>query len=266
VRTVRLLLSMLSVLAFTAAGLAPPSSTPSTQTITITVDATEAPRKLFHAREAIPVSPGPLTLYYPKWIPGEHGPTGPITNLSGLMFTAGGKALPWRRDPVDMYAFHLDVPQGASALGVNLEFLAPTFAGRFTSGSSTTSHLAVLSWNWMLLYPRVAHMNEVMFTASLRLPPGWKFGTGLPVDQQSAGEVTFRAANLATLVDSPVLAGERFRTIRSRRRHQRPSWTSPPTARLRSKRASSSPMPCASWSTRRKRFLAPNTTTTTRSY
>ncbi|HET9257880.1 MAG TPA: hypothetical protein VFO16_22135 [Pseudonocardiaceae bacterium] len=146
-------------------------------------------------------------------MPGEHGPTGPVTNLSGLTFTAGGKTLPWRRDAVDMYAFHLDVPQGASALDVNLEFLAPSFSGGFTSGSSTTSHLAVLSWNWVLLYLRVTNIDDLMFTASLRLPPGWKFGTGLTADQRSAGEVRFRAASLATLVDSPVLAGEHFRAI-----------------------------------------------------
>src|SRR5437762_621322 len=79
--------------------------------ITIEVDATEAPRKMLHARLTIPVKPGPLTLFYPKWIPGEHGPTGPITDLAGLKFsTEAGKTVSWRRDDVDMYAFHLEVP------------------------------------------------------------------------------------------------------------------------------------------------------------
>ncbi len=209
-----LLLSVLSVLVLvlvpTADGLAPASSAHAAQTITLTVDATEAPRKLFRAREVIPVSPGPLTLSYPKWIPGTHGPTGPIADLSGLTFTAGGKTLPWRRDPVDMYAFHLDVPQGATAVEVSLEFLAPTFANGF---SSTTSHLFVFWWDWLLLHPPVAHTDDLMVDASLRLPPGWKLGTGLPVERESAGEVNFRAASLTTLVDSPVLAGEYFRII-----------------------------------------------------
>ncbi|HKR52044.1 MAG TPA: hypothetical protein VJT72_21185 [Pseudonocardiaceae bacterium] len=182
-------------------------------TITLTVDATEAPRKLFRAREVIPAGPGPLTLHYPKWLPGEHGPTGPIMNLSGLTFTAGGKTLPWRRDPVDMYAFHLDVPLGATAVEVSLEFLAPTSTGGFSSGASTTSHLFIFYWNWMLLYPAVAHTDDLMVDAALRLPPGWKVGTGLTMKRESSGEVNFRTANLTTLVDSPVLAGEYFRTI-----------------------------------------------------
>src|SRR5690349_8145698 len=183
-RRLALLLSLLSVLVpvsvLAADGLAQASGGHATQTITLTVDATEAPRKLFHAREVIPVSPGPLTLYYPQWIPGEHGPTGPINNLSGLTFTVNGKALPWRRDPVDMYAFHFDVPQGATAVEASLEFLAPTFAGGFTSGSSTTSHLAVFSWNWLLLSPQVTQADDLLVNASVRLPTGWKFGTGLP--------------------------------------------------------------------------------------
>ena len=135
-------MSVLSILILvpTADGLAPASGAPAAQTVTLTVDAAEAPGKLFRAREVIPVSPGPLTLSYPKWIPGTHGPTGPIINLSGMKFTASGKTLPWRRDPVDMYAFHLDVPQGATAVEASLEFLAPTFERGF---SSTTLHLFV---------------------------------------------------------------------------------------------------------------------------
>ncbi|HST07509.1 MAG TPA: hypothetical protein VLJ83_05020, partial [Gemmatimonadaceae bacterium] len=143
----------------------------------------------------------------------EHGPTGPINNLSGLTFTVDGKPLPWRRDPVDMYAFHLDVPQGATAVEAGLEFLAPTFTGGFTSGSSTTSHLVVFSWNWLLLSPPVARADDLFLNASIRLPTGWKFGTALTKDRESGGEVTFRTASLTTLIDSPVLASEHFRSI-----------------------------------------------------
>src|SRR5436305_8092617 len=89
--------------------------------IELSVDATEAPRKLLHARLVIPAAPGPLTLYYPKWIPGEHSPNGPITNLSGLKLRAGGQPLPWRRDDVDLYAFHCTVPAGADAVEVSLD-------------------------------------------------------------------------------------------------------------------------------------------------
>jgi Peptidase M61 N-terminal domain len=155
-----------------ASGAHKSGGAPAAQTVTLTVDATEAQRKLFRAQQVIPVNPGTLTLYYPKWIPGTHGPTGPIINLSGLKFTASGKTLPWRRDPVDMYTFHLDVPQGATTVQASFEFLAPTSAGSLSSDSSTTSHLFIFWWNWMLLYPPVAHTDDLMFEASVRLPPG----------------------------------------------------------------------------------------------
>jgi len=181
--------------------------------ITLSVDATEAPRKLFHARMTMPVTSGPLTLVYPQWIPGEHGPTGPIVNLAGLKFTANGKTIPWRRDEVDMYAFHLEVPSGAKELGVALDFLSPSFAGGFTAGASTTAHLAIVTWNQLVLYPAGSDISDVTFKASLNLPAGWKFGTSLPVTSQSAGKVSFAPVSLERLVDSPVLAGEYFLVI-----------------------------------------------------
>jgi predicted metalloprotease with PDZ domain len=196
-----------------AGGLSRTGAAIAAPAVTLKVDATEAPRRLFRAHEVIPARPGPLTLSYPKWIPGEHGPTGPIVNLAGLKFRAGGETLRWRRDPIDMYAFHLEVPPGATAVEVDLEFLAPTSGGAFGSGASTTSHLAVLAWNWMLLYPPVEHTDDLVVDASLRLPRGWKFGTALTPEQESGGEVDFQPASLTTLVDSPVLAGEYFRSV-----------------------------------------------------
>jgi predicted metalloprotease with PDZ domain len=181
--------------------------------ITLSVDATEAPRKLFHAHLTIPVNPGPLTLVYPKWIPGEHGPTGPIINLAGLKFTAGGKTIPWRRDDVEMYAFHLEVPAGAKELEASLDFLSPTFAGGFTAGASTTSHLAIVTWNQLVLYPEGKNAGDVTFKPSLTLPTGWKFGTSLDVSRQAPGKVDFEPVSLERLVDSPVLAGEYFLVI-----------------------------------------------------
>src|SRR5205085_6873245 len=172
------------------------------QAIKLTVDATDAPSKLFRAHEVIPAQPGPLTLYYPAWIPGEHGPTGPVINLSGLKFTAAGQTLRWRRDPVDMYAFQLEVPRGANSVEVALEYLAPTYAGGFTSGSATTSHLFIFSWNWLLLYPRVTHTDELTFDASIHLPAGWKYATGLDTERESRGVVEFKPTSLTMLVDS----------------------------------------------------------------
>jgi predicted metalloprotease with PDZ domain len=188
----------------------PRIDSPPATAITLSVDATEAPRKLFHARMTMPVAPGPLTLVYPKWIPGEHGPTGPIVDLAGLKFSAGGKTIPWRRDDVDMYAFHLEVPAGAKELEVALDFLSPTFAGGFTAGASTTAHLAIVTWNQLLLYPEGSKITDVTFKANLSMPAGWKFGTSLPVASQSTGKVNFASVSLERLVDSPVLAGEYF--------------------------------------------------------
>ncbi len=181
--------------------------------IALSVDATEAPRKIFHARMTIPVTPGPLTLVYPKWIPGEHGPTGPIINLAGLKFTGNGKTIPWRRDDVEMYAFHLDVPAGVKELEASLDFLSPTFAGGFTAGASTTSHLAIVTWNQLVLYPDGANVADVTFKPNLTLPPGWKFGTSLSVAKQATNKIDFAPASLEHLVDSPVLAGEYFLVI-----------------------------------------------------
>src|SRR5919201_2169472 len=109
---------------------------PASSRATLFVDASEAPRKIFHARLTLDVSPGPLTLVYPKWIPGEHGPTGPIADLAGLKFTAGGRAVPWRRDLVEMYAINLDVPPGATSLEATLDFLSPANAQGFSSAAS----------------------------------------------------------------------------------------------------------------------------------
>ena len=93
--------------------------------VSLSVDATEAPRKIFHARMTIPAKPGTLTLYYPKWIPGEHGPTGPIQDVAGLKFTANGKALAWRRDLLDGWTFHVEVPAGVSSVEASLDFISP---------------------------------------------------------------------------------------------------------------------------------------------
>ncbi len=190
---------------------APKSAPP---TITIAVDASEAPRKIFHAQMTIPASPGTLTLYYPKWIPGEHGPTGPIQDLAGLKFTAGGQALKWRRDLQDGWTLHVEVPAGISAVDVSLDFISPTGEeGIYTAAASATDKMAVLSWNTVLLYPAGFTTDELTYQASLRLPGGWKFGTPLPIASQSGAEINFKPASLTTLVDSPVIAGEYLRVV-----------------------------------------------------
>ena len=189
----------------TAAAAAPP--------ITIAVDASEAPRKIFHARLVVPASPGPLTLLYPKWIPGEHGPSGPITDLAGVKLSAGGRAIPWHRDTTDMFTFHCVVPEGSQSVEIALDYLSPAAADGFSAGASATSQLAIVSWNQMLLYPAGPSSDELTYTASLTLPPGWKHGTALPVASEDGQTIRFKPVSLTTLVDSPVLAGAFFRRV-----------------------------------------------------
>jgi predicted metalloprotease with PDZ domain len=192
---------------------APPAASRVTGTITLALDARETPRKLLHARETLNVTPGPLTLVYPKWIPGEHSPDGPIDDLAGLNFTSAGRSLPWRRDVVDLFAFHVDIPPGASRLDVSFDFLAAIGQGGFSSASSDTAHLGIYSWNQVLLYPQGARTDDVMFRASMELPAGWKFGTALPVANQNGATIDFQPVSLTTLVDSPVVAGEYLRVV-----------------------------------------------------
>jgi predicted metalloprotease with PDZ domain len=183
-------------------------------TVTLKVDATDAPRRLFHVRMNMPAKPGPLTLLYPKWIPGEHMPVGPITNLVGLKVTAAGQPVAWRRDSVNMYAFHLDVPQGATSLDVAFDYISPSDPNMFTSsGSSTTSELAVLNWNQTLLYPEGADPDHLSYQATLQVPSGWRYGTALPIARESGNQIEFQPAPLTTLVDSPISTGMHYRTI-----------------------------------------------------
>lgn len=183
--------------------------------IRLVVDATHAGQKILRARLEIPVSPGELELVYPQWIPGEHGPTGPIVDLTGLEFFANDQRLTWRRDLDDMYVFHLTIPSGVSTLETRLDFVMPAPPEGFSSGASATAQLDVLSWNQLLLYPYAsgAKTDDVHFTASLKLPDGWHYGTALPVEGEGKGQINFKTVSLTELVDSPVIAGKYFREI-----------------------------------------------------
>ena len=203
--------SIAGVLSFLACSIFSIAATP---TVTLSVDATTAPRKIFHATLQIPAAAGDLTLYYPKWIPGEHAPDGPVVDLAGLFFKANGQTLKWRRDLLDGFTLHVDVPAGVSEITAELDFLSSaTFEGGFSSGSSATDKLAVISWNQVLLYPKGYKSDDINYTASLKLPEGWKFGSPLPVSSQSGSEIHFATVSLTTLVDSPVITGEFLKVV-----------------------------------------------------
>jgi predicted metalloprotease with PDZ domain len=192
-----------------AAAAAPPH-------IGIALDTTDAPRKIFHAQLTIPASPGTLTLYYPKWIPGEHAPSGPVIDLAGLKFTGNGQLLKWRRALDDNWTVLVEVPAGVQEVHASLDFLGPTGASDqtlFSGGPSATEKLAVISWNQVLLYPKGWTADQITYSPSVRLPAGWKFGTSLDVASQSGGEIHFNPVSLYTLVDSPIISGEYMKIV-----------------------------------------------------
>jgi predicted metalloprotease with PDZ domain len=179
--------------------------------IVLHVDLTDAPRRLLHAHLQIPVNAGPLTLQYPQWIPGDHRPTGPIDNLSGLRIRANGQDLSWRRDDVDMYAFHVDVPSGVTTLEVSLDFLATPGDTGSDEDQATSPNMTVLEWNSVVLYPAHIPTAQIPITASLTVPADWKLGTALSITAQNGAETSFATVPVGQLVDSPVITGRYFR-------------------------------------------------------
>ncbi len=182
------------------------------QSIRLQVDLTDAPRNLYHAKLKIPATAGAMTLVFPKWIPGNHRPSGPIAALTGLHMEAGGKPIVWQRDELDMYAFHLTVPPGVNTVDVSLDAITSNDSAG-GSGPAASSNLLDLNWNAVVLYPQGASSDDVEFSPSVKLPAGWKFGTALTTAHASGDEVEFAPVSLTTLVDSPLIAGEHYRRI-----------------------------------------------------
>jgi predicted metalloprotease with PDZ domain len=189
------------------------ASLPAQTAIPLRVDATDAPRRVFHVQMTMPAKPGAMTLLYPEWIPGDHSPDGPLAQVVGLVIKGGGKTVAWRRDDVNMFAFHIDVPAGVSSLEVSFDFLSPPDTSGFAGGSSATTELAVLNWNQFILYPQGVDADQFQYQANLKVPDGWKYGTALPIRRETGNEIEFQPASLTTMVDSPVSAGKHYRTI-----------------------------------------------------
>jgi predicted metalloprotease with PDZ domain len=180
-------------------------------TIHLSVDATDTTRGIFHVHETIPVRSGPLVLLFPKWLPGNHGPSGPIDKFAGLVIHAGGTRLSWVRDTVDVYAFHMIVPQGATALDCEFQFLSPveTREGRMVM----TPEMLNLQWNTVALYPAGYFSRDILVQPRVKLPAGWKFGTALETTSTAGATTNFKPVPLNTLVDSPIFAGRYFERV-----------------------------------------------------
>ena len=183
------------------------------QPILITADLTDVPRKLIHADMEIPVAPGPVTLTAAKWIPGNHRPSGPIDNFTGLVVHGGGRELAWRRDDVDLYAFHIDVPEGVTKLDIHVDFLAVPGNTVSSDDGSTSGLQTTMEWEEILLYPAATPVRDIPVIPSVKLPDGWKLGTALTPTSTDGDTTHFAQTTIEMLVDSPVIAGKYFREI-----------------------------------------------------
>jgi predicted metalloprotease with PDZ domain len=176
--------------------------------LTVNVDARDVQRKHVHTDLALAVHGGPLTLVFPKWIPGEHGPTGPLETIIGLTIRAGGETLEWHRDPFDMYAISVTVPEGATRLDISMDSGLATEGGVFSTGPTSTERLAVLPWNEFVMLPKGRDAADISTAASVEVPPGWQVACALAQRPLPAGGIGFEPASLARLIDSPVQMGE----------------------------------------------------------
>lgn len=178
-------------------------------TITLTIDASDTRQGIFRVKEVIPVAKaGPMVLLFPKWLPGNHWPSGQIEKLAGLKISAGGKPIAWTRDPVDVFAFHITVPEGTSAVDIDLQFVSATATnqGRVVM----TPNLLSLQWNSMSLYPAGYFTRQIPVQATVTYPTGWTAASALP-STVNGSVYSYAPTNYEVLVDSPVVAGRYYK-------------------------------------------------------
>jgi predicted metalloprotease with PDZ domain len=181
-------------------------------TLLLSVDATDIERHIFRIHETVPVTGGvPMTLLFPKWLPGNHSPTGPISDMGGLILYADGQRLAWTRDPVDDYAFHVTPPVTARKIEIEFQDLSAVQSdeGRI----NVTPEMLRAQWTNLSFYPAGYYVRQIPIQAELRLPENWSFGTALEVASQKGPVVSFKPVSYDVLLDSPVLAGRYFKKV-----------------------------------------------------
>ena len=188
-----------------------PQDIPFEGTLKINVDATDIAHRVFRVHEVVPAKPGPLTLLYPQWLPGNHSPTGSIDKLAGLVVKANGKVVPWKRDPLNVYAFHVDVPDDANSVEVEFQFLSAqdTRQGRVVM----TPEMLNLQWNSVSLYPAGYYASRIKAETTVTFPAGWQYGSALELASRSGDTVSFKPIDYDDLVDSPIYAGKYFKRV-----------------------------------------------------
>jgi predicted metalloprotease with PDZ domain len=196
----------------TPASISPPRDVPYPGSIQLAVDATDTDRHIFSVRERIPVRGGEsIVLLYPQWLPGNHSPTGRIENLAGLTIHAAGALVQWTRDPIDVFAFHVNVPAAATALDVEFQYLTALTGAQ--GRVIMTPDMLNLQWSSLVLYPSGYFVRQITVEPSVHLPTGWQFATALESSSSNGSVTTFKPVPLETLVDSPMFAGRNFRQI-----------------------------------------------------
>ncbi len=187
-----------------------PQDTPYPGTILLNVDATNTEQGIFRVKETIPVAKaGPMALLFPKWLPGAHSPRGEIEKLAGLVIKANGRVIPWTRDMVDVFAFHIDVPQGARNLDVEFQFISATKPdqGRIVA----TPNMISLQPNSVSLYPAGYFTRQIPIQMTVKFPTGWTAAGAVPAKANGSTYV-YDKTNYEILVDSPLLAGRYGKT------------------------------------------------------
>ena len=180
-------------------------------TIRLDIDATNLNQRIFKVRQTIPVQSGPLTLLYPAWVPGGHSPRGAIDKIAGLTFKAGDRKLEWKRDTLNVHAFHLDVPQGVSQITAEFDFLTATGSGQ--GRVVMTPRMLNLQFLSTVLYPAGHYAGKIMFDPRVTYPAGWTAFTALHEQGRSGDTVDYQDVPLDILVDSPVYAGRHAKNI-----------------------------------------------------
>ena len=181
-------------------------------TLKLAVDATDLDRKIWNVTTTIPVSKsGDFVFFYPQWVPGGHAPRNDLDKLAGLVVTANGKRIPWTRDVVNVFAFHVDVPAGTKELKIQYQFLTAVEArvGR----TEVTQEMLNLQWLQVAMYPAGYYTRQIPVEASVKLPEGWKLATALETAKVDGQVTTFKTTTIETLVDSPIFAGKYFKSV-----------------------------------------------------
>lgn len=200
-------------------GMIPFATGQGSSPLTVRIDLTDAPRHLLHVTETLPAHAGENSFSYPEWIPGQHLPGGPIDNLTGIVFHTGGlegPTVPWRRDLVDLYSFHVQAPPGTTSLTVTFDVLEVPSRANTIGTNRASSHIVMLEPSETVFYPTGKAVREIPVAATVHLPEGWSSATALRKEGHPEGalngqDTTFAAVSMEQFVDSPILAGDHCR-------------------------------------------------------